>query len=189
MTRTTTLLALLLALLPCGCDMNNAAEDPSSPAVRAADERGDDPASEPRPAPHDPENDTQSSATRNDAEDDARSSQTNTSEARSSDAQSPDARSPEERLMGTWVAQDVDVSLGEVKVKLTFRREGSLKIAAWSDIPLVGQVRDKTKPFEVNGNTITSEALRGGTTAEFWFEDDHLMIQLADGKIIEFQQA
>lgn len=94
----------------------------------------------------------------------------------------------EERLYGTWVARDVDTKMGEVKIKLTFREDGPMKLAAWSDIPFVGQVRDKTAQYEVNGNVISSEAIRGGTSVEYSFEQDDLIIKYKEGKTVRFKR-
>lgn len=96
--------------------------------------------------------------------------------------------SSESLLIGIWVANDVDAKLGEVKIKLTFREAGGLKLAAWSDIPFVGQVRDKEGGYEVEGNIISSEAIRGGTSVEFWFEAEDLMIKYEDGKTVRFHR-
>lgn len=93
---------------------------------------------------------------------------------------------PAERLYGTWVAEDVDAKMGQVKIRLVFREEGPVKIAAWSELPFVGQVRDKTAPYEVNGNTISSEAIRGGTTVKYWFDGEDLIIEYKDGKTVRF---
>ena len=93
-----------------------------------------------------------------------------------------------EKLYGTWVANDVDAKIGEVKIKLTFREEGTMKIAAWSELPLVGQVRDLKGPYEVQGDTISSKAIRGGTAAKYWFEGEQLVLQFEDGKTVRFQR-
>ena len=97
-----------------------------------------------------------------------------------------DGRTSEDRLYGTWVARDVDTTMGEVKVRLTFREEGPMKLAAWSDLPFVGQVRDKTAPYEVRGSVISSDAIRGGTSVEYSFEGDDLIIKYKEGKSIRF---
>ncbi len=94
----------------------------------------------------------------------------------------------EDRLYGTWVARDADTKMGEVKIKLTFREDGPMKLAAWSDIPFVGQVRDKTAQYEVRGNVISSEAIRGGTSVEYWFEGDDLVIKYKEGKTVRFRR-
>lgn len=99
-----------------------------------------------------------------------------------------EARSLEQKLYGTWIANDVDARLGQVKVKLTFRQEGPMKLAAWSDVPFVGQVRDKTATYQVNGNVISSDAIRGGTSVEYWFEGDDLIIRYKDGKTVRFER-
>jgi hypothetical protein len=96
--------------------------------------------------------------------------------------------SAEERLHGTWIANDVDVAMGNVKIKLTFKDEGPVKLAAWSDIPFVGQVRDIKAPYEVHGNTISSKAIRGGTSVKYHFEGDDLIIQYQDGKTVRFKR-
>ncbi|HEV2296743.1 MAG TPA: hypothetical protein VGR35_23075 [Tepidisphaeraceae bacterium] len=94
----------------------------------------------------------------------------------------------EQKLNGVWVAEDVDAALGTVKIQLTFQKVGPMKLAAWSDIPFVGQVRDKTAPYEVDGNVISSEAIRGGTTVEYWFDGDDLIIKYREGKTVRFQR-
>lgn len=99
-----------------------------------------------------------------------------------------DARSPEERLYGTWFAKDVDAKMGEVDIKLTFREEGPMKLAAWSDIPFAGQVRDETGSFEVQGNVISSTAIRGGTSVTYSFDGDDLIIQYKEGKTVRFKR-
>ena len=97
-------------------------------------------------------------------------------------------QSPEDRLYGTWVAKDVDTKMGEVMIKLTFREEGPMKLAAWSDIPFVGQVRDKTAPYEVQGNVISSDAIRGGTSVDYSFSGDDLIIEYKEGKKVRFKR-
>lgn len=93
------------------------------------------------------------------------------------------------RLYGTWVAQNVDASMGQVDIRLVFREEGSVKILAWSDLPFVGQVRNKTAPFEIRDHTIHSEAIRGGTSVQYWFTNQgQLVIQYADGKTVTFRR-
>jgi len=98
-------------------------------------------------------------------------------------------RPSEERLLGTWVAQDVDSKIGQVTIKLTFRKAGDMKLAAWSDIPFVGQVRDKQGPYEVRGDVISASAIRGGTSVQFRFDGDILVIQYKDGKTVRFSRA
>ena len=94
----------------------------------------------------------------------------------------------EQKLFGVWVAEDVDTKMGQVKIKLTFKEEGPMKLAAWSDIPFVGQVRDKTAPYEVDGSVISSDAIRGGTSVEYWCEGDDLVIKYKEGKTIRFRR-
>lgn len=98
------------------------------------------------------------------------------------------AQALEEKLMGTWVAKDVDAKIGQVKIKLTFRKDGPMKLAAWSDIPFVGQVRDKTAPYEVHGDVISSDAIRGGTSVTYWFEGEQLLIRYKEGKTVRFDR-
>jgi hypothetical protein len=92
------------------------------------------------------------------------------------------------RLYGTWLARDVDTKMGEVNIELTFREEGPMKPAAWSDIPIVGQVRDKTAPYDVQGNVISSDAIRGGTSVEYSFDGDGLIIRYREGKTVRFKR-
>jgi hypothetical protein len=95
---------------------------------------------------------------------------------------------PPERLYGTWIAKDVDAELGEVKIRLTFRREEKATLLAWSDIPFVGKVRDLEGPFSVADETISSEAIRDGKRADFSFEGDQLVLRFKSGKIIRFDR-
>lgn len=90
------------------------------------------------------------------------------------------------RLFGTWVAKDVDASMGEVKIRLTFRKGGPVQILAWSDLPFVGQVRDKEAAYEIHGNTLTSAALRGGTSVNYRFDGKDLLIEYKEGKTVRF---
>jgi hypothetical protein len=78
--------------------------------------------------------------------------------------------------------------MGEVKIRLSFRQQGRMKLAAWSDIPFVGQVRDKTGPYEATSSTISSEAIRGGTTVDYWFDGGDLIIRYKDGKTVRFSR-
>lgn len=96
---------------------------------------------------------------------------------------------PPDALVGTWVAEDVDAKIGQVKINLTFREEGRVKIIAWSELPLVGKVREKKAPYEVHGDTISSDAIRGGTTVKYWFDGDQLVIEYKDGKTVRFRRA
>ena len=104
-------------------------------------------------------------------------------------APNPAQQDPAERLYGTWVAEDVDVKIGQVKIRLVFKKEGPVKIAAWSDMPFVGQVRDRSAPYEVHGNKISSDAIRGGTTVTYRFDGDDLVIEYQDGKTVRFHRA
>lgn len=92
------------------------------------------------------------------------------------------------RLYGTWVARDVDVSMGEVKIELTFAKEGPVRLLAWSDLPFVGQVRNKKGPYDIQGNTISSPAIRGGTTVNYRFDGKDLIIEYKDGKTVRFKR-
>lgn len=96
---------------------------------------------------------------------------------------------PPERLYGTWTAKDVDAKMGEVKIRLTFRREKKVSVLAWSDIPFVGQVRDLQGSFSVHGDTISSEAIRDGKKANFSFESDQLVLRFKSGKVVRFDRS
>lgn len=95
---------------------------------------------------------------------------------------------PPERLYGTWLAKDVDAKMGEVKIRLTFRRENKVTLLAWSDIPFAGQVRDLNGSFSVHGDTISSEAIREGKKATFSFENDQLVLRFKSGKVVRFDR-
>jgi len=111
-----------------------------------------------------------------------------TQPATTASADNQTASDDEQKLLGTWVAEDVDAKIGSVKIKLTFRQENSMKLAAWSDIPFVGQMRDKTSSYEVNGNVISASAIGDGTSVEYWFDGDDLMIKYKEGKTIRFHR-
>ena len=95
---------------------------------------------------------------------------------------------PPERLYGTWTAKNVDAKMGEVKIRLTFRREKKANLLAWSDIPFAGQVRDLKGSFSVYGDTISSEAIRDGKKAKFSFESDQLVLRFKSGKVVRFDR-
>lgn len=101
-----------------------------------------------------------------------------------------DAKSsrPPEGLYGTWTAKGVDAKMGEVRIRLTFRREGKASLLAWSDIPFVGQVRELEGPFSVYGDTISSEAIRDGKKAKFSFERYQLVLRFKSGKVVRFDR-
>lgn len=103
---------------------------------------------------------------------------------------SQSAESAPDKLVGTWVAKNVETDSGQADIRLTFREEGPLKLMAWSDLWLVGQVRDKTAPYKVTENTISSEAIRGGTVVKYRFSPSgNLIIEYQDGETVEFQRA
>ncbi len=95
---------------------------------------------------------------------------------------------PPERLYGAWTAKDVDAKMGEVKIRLTFRQEEKVSVMAWSDIFFVGQVRDLKGSFSVNGDTISSEAIRDGKKAKFSFQGDQLVLRFKSGKVVRFDR-
>jgi hypothetical protein len=102
--------------------------------------------------------------------------------------ESKNLSSPPEQLYGTWTAKDVDAKMGEVRIRLTFRQEKNATLLAWSDIFLVGQVRDLKESFSVHGNTISSEAIRDGKEANFSFENDQLVLRFKSGKVVRFNR-
>lgn len=93
-----------------------------------------------------------------------------------------------EKLYGIWFADDVDVKIGEVRIELTFFDEGPVKIVAWSELPFIGKVKHAKWPYEVQGDTIRSKAIRGGTKAKYWFEGERLVLQFEDGKTVRFHR-
>ncbi len=95
---------------------------------------------------------------------------------------------PAERLYGTWIAKNVDAKTGEVQIRLTFRQEKKVSFMAWSDIPFVGQVRDLKGSFSLQGDTISSEAIRDGKEAKFSFERDQLVLRFKSGKVVHFDR-
>ncbi len=111
-------------------------------------------------------------------------------DAPSADAGSQQAAGPQidQRLYGTWQATDVSAPVGEVRIRLIFARQGTVDIAAWSELPLVGQVRDKQAPLVATGpNKLHSDAIRDGTTVQYRFTDaGQLVIEYGDGKTVTF---
>ena len=95
---------------------------------------------------------------------------------------------PPEQIYGTWMAKGVDAKMGEVKIRLTFLRENKATLLAWSDIPFIGKVRDLKGPFSVQGDTISSEAIRDGKKAKFTLKGDQLVLYFESGKIIRFDR-
>ncbi len=74
---------------------------------------------------------------------DALTSQSPTTSAASADEDGGNTvqSDPHEKLYGAWIANDVDTKIGEVQIKLTFRRVGTVRLLAWSEIPFVGKVK------------------------------------------------
>lgn len=93
-----------------------------------------------------------------------------------------------QRLYGSWVAEDVDAKIGEVTITLTFPDEGPMNIVAWSEIPFVGEVKNLTAPYVVQGDTISSKAIRGGAKARYGFEGEQLLLQFENGTTIRFHR-
>ena len=91
-----------------------------------------------------------------------------------------------EKLYGTWLSKGVSTPAGDVDIRVTFREEGPVKVVAWSELPFVGKVRETKGPYEIHGNTITSQAIRGGTSVKYWFDQGQLVIQYDDGKTVRF---
>lgn len=118
-----------------------------------------------------------------------RSADARHSSATPSDPNSGRNTGPPERLFGTWTASNVQSPIGEVRIQLTFKEDGPVRIMAWSELPLVGQVRNKTAAYTVEGGVIRSDAVGNGTRCEYWFEDGHLMLRYEDGRVIRFTRA
>lgn len=102
----------------------------------------------------------------------------------------PQSKTVDDRLFGKWVAKDVDVpQLGSAEIHFTLKRSDQVHIAAWSDIPFVGQVRNKEAPFHTEDGKLVSDAIRGGTKVKYHFTpEDNLVIQYQDGKRITFHK-
>jgi hypothetical protein len=91
-------------------------------------------------------------------------------------------------LYGTWIAKGVVAKIGEVRIRLTFRREKKVSVLAWSDIPFAGQVRNLQGPFSVDGDKIKSKAIRDGEKATFSFEGKQLVLRFKSGKVVRFDR-
>jgi hypothetical protein len=92
------------------------------------------------------------------------------------------------RLHGSWIAENVGAKIGEVTIRLTFPDQGPMNIVAWSEIPFVGEVRNLTEPYAIEGDTISSKAIRGGTKARYGFEGEQLVLQFENGRTIRFDR-
>ena len=86
------------------------------------------------------------------------------------------------------MSTDVDSPVGDLKVQVTFRREGPVRIVAWSELPFVGKVRETKGPYDVHGDTISSSAIRGGSSVKYRFDGEQLLITYADGKTVRFDR-
>lgn len=78
--------------------------------------------------------------------------------------------------------------LGEVDIRLRFTRDESAHIMAWSTVPLVGEVRDTQGSFEVREGRLVFDAIQGGTSVEYWFENGKLVIRYDDGKVVRLEK-
>lgn len=95
---------------------------------------------------------------------------------------------PPKRLYGIWTAKDVDAKMGAVRIRLTFRHEKKVTLLAWSELFFIGQVRNLKGSFSVQGDTISSEAIRDGKKATFSFEHDQLVLRFKNGKVVRFDR-
>lgn len=100
-----------------------------------------------------------------------------------------DSATPE-HLYGTWKALNADVpQTGDADIKLVFKKSGQVHFLAWSDILLVGQVRNKTAPYHIEESRLVSDAIPGDTSLKYHFTDSgKLVLQYNDGNSITFHK-
>lgn len=101
------------------------------------------------------------------------------------------AESPEEKLYGTWISDKVESPLGPIKNRVTFHKEGEVSICTWSVLPFLEgkELRTTKGPFKVEGDTITSNSIEGGTKVQYHFEGDDLVIRYGNGKTVRLHRA
>lgn len=99
--------------------------------------------------------------------------------------------SPEAKLYGTWISDKVESPLGPIKNRVTFHKEGDVSICTWSVLPFLEgkELRSTQGPFKVEGDTITSDSIEGGTKVQFHFEGDDLVIRYGSGKTVHLHRA
>ena len=91
-------------------------------------------------------------------------------------------------LTGTWVARDVPTKLGAVKIELTLRENGGAKVVAWSQGPLVAELRNKEGEYHVAGQTLECQLLKTGS-CQYQFDDaGHLLLQMPEGRTVQFER-
>lgn len=105
--------------------------------------------------------------------------------------EAPAAATPDivERLYGRWVSEEVNTKAGPTINTIEFRRDGTVRIDTRSTLPLLGHLRTTEGPFRVEGETLTSDSIEGGTTVKFRFEGDDLLIETKDQKTIRLHPA
>ena len=110
-------------------------------------------------------------------------------QAAGNDVNGEDHPNAPDKLFGTWVSiGTVDAPVGRANIRVTFNEEGPARVVAWSTLPLVGEVKDTKGPYRVEGNKIISDAIQGGSTVQYRFEGDNLVIQYEDGKTLKFKR-
>jgi len=91
-------------------------------------------------------------------------------------------------LTGTWVARDVPTKLGAVKIELTLRENGGAKVVAWSQGPLVAELRNKEGEYHVARQTLEFQLLKTGS-CQYQFDDaGHLLLQMPEGRTVQFER-
>ncbi len=56
-------------------------------------------------------------------------------------------------------------------------------------MPFVGKVKETKGPYEIQGDKITSKAIRGGTSVKYRFDGEALVVTYSDGKTVRFNRA
>lgn len=106
-------------------------------------------------------------------------------------AETPPPAAPEalERLYGKWVSEEVQTKVGPTVNTIVFRKDGTVRIDTRSTLPMLGHIRTTEGPFRVEGDTLTSDSIEGGTTVKFHFDGDDLLIETKDNKTIRLHPA
>jgi hypothetical protein len=96
---------------------------------------------------------------------------------------------PAERLYGTWISEEVPTRVGPTVNTVTFRKDGTVRIDTKSALPLLGHLRTTEGPFQVEGDTLSSDTIEGGTRMHFDFDGDVLVLRTKKDKIIRLHPA
>ncbi len=91
------------------------------------------------------------------------------------------------RLLGTWFAKDQGED-GRRRHQAHVPQRGADAPRGLVGHPVRWAGADKTGSYEVRGDVISSEAIRGGTSVNYSFDGDDLIIRYKEGKTVRFKR-